>query len=773
MPHILKRIVVFIIILGSSLQLIFSQSNVHQWLSEANTYEELGQIDKAEEIYKKVLFTDSANAFAAYRCAILYLNANHHKAAIPLLHKVIRHAKTEEFPDAIYQLGLAYMSSGNYTKAHYWFDKAVEAAETNANSQHHIDKIIQQRNSAKFALEHQNDTVKSTIYHLPKPINSVDSEFNPVNYPGNKLVFSTFKTFFTDSFASIFDQTYLAEIQIAQAKTSGWNEPVNFDPRINHPKWFTANITFNRHFDVAIFSRCEDDFGKVGRCILYKSERKNGKWTKPDRLPDYLNRNGFTSTHPYLLDLDSLTILYFASDMPGSFGGMDIWYSILTDGKWQKPTNLGDRINTVGNELTPALRTDKPLLYFSSDWHQGFGGYDIFVAEGGLASWSPPKNMGLPINSQSNDLYYSPIKNSEDAYLSSNRIGSFTRPNADFCCSDIYLVSNELEVPNKLDSVPPNIEIVMDSIPVKIKKLLPISLYFDNDIPDPKSTADSTTTNYQELLEAYIDKRNIYKAEYSKGLEEELGQAAMDSIEMFFNKGIESGFEKLNILTKLLKAELESGKSVTLVVEGYASPLNTEEYNYHLSNRRINSLINFLYATENGYFISFLDGTDSLNRKMLILKNPMGDKTASAYVSSNPNDKRNSVYSKAAALERRIRITMYRNDQEIFTEELIKNLEIKTQFTQHQNIREGDLLKGVFSISNKNNVEVKISKIFADSTSIQFQPQAIVLKPKEEKKIYFLINEKESGNYQIKVKAKIQSLDHELLPIHFSIREAN
>ncbi len=772
MPNILRRIIIIIILLiGSSLHKTFSQSNLHLLLSEASTNEELGNTEEAIAIYQKILMIDSTNSRAAYNCALLFLNANHYNSAIPLLHSTIRHSKLTQFPLAVYNLGLAYQNIGNYSNAYYWFDRAMQLTDTIMELKQLQVKITQQLNSARFALDHLNDSIKSSIYQLPKPINSVDSEFNPVNYPGNKLVFSTFKTFFADSFASIFDQTYLAEIQIAQAQTNGWNTPVNFDARINHHKWFTANITFNRHYDKAIFTRCEDDYGKVGRCIIYMSERKNGKWSKPERLPEFINPDGYSSTHPFLLDLDSISILFFASDMPGGFGGMDLWYSILSNEKWQKPTNLGDRINTQGNELTPALRTDKPLLYFSSDWHQGFGGFDIFVSEGGLASWTTPKNMGLPVNSQSNDLYYSPIKNSEDAYLSSNRIGSFTRPNADYCCSDIYLVTNELQVPTETDSIPQKIEIAIDSIPVKIKKLLPISLYFDNDIPDPKSIADTTNTNYKDLLAEYMNELNTYKREYSKGLEGEQRQAAMDSIEMFFDSGIQSGFEKLELLTNLLKSELENGKSVSLVVEGYASPLNSEEYNYHLSNRRINSLINFLYSTDNGYFKPFLDGTDSLNRKMTVLKNPMGDKTAAAYVSSNPNDKRNSVYSKAAALERRIRITLYRNDQDAFSEELLKNIAVSSQFTQNQIIRKNEPIKGIITLSNNNKVEVKISAISANSSSIQFQPRSFVIKPNEAVKVYFLINEKEIGNHQVKVNIKTQTNEFEIMTIHFSVME--
>ena len=84
---------------------------------------------------------------------------------------------------------------------------------------------------------------------------------------------------------------------------------------------------------------------------------------------------------------------------------MDIWYSIARDGKFEHPINAGPIINTEGNEITPFYDKKRAILYFSSDEHIGIGGYDIFYAEGAMSQWSSPSNMGVPINSEDNDIY--------------------------------------------------------------------------------------------------------------------------------------------------------------------------------------------------------------------------------------------------------------------------------------------------------------------------------------------------------------------------------
>ncbi|MEZ4909557.1 MAG: tetratricopeptide repeat protein [Saprospiraceae bacterium] len=124
------------------------------------------------------------------------------------------------------------------------------------------------------------------------------------------------------------------------------------------------------------------------------------------------------STHSMHLAYDG-NALYFASNRQGGFGGYDIYVSYLSEGKWSLPENLGAEINSSGNEITPYL--EKGTLYFASDFYYGLGGYDIFKSNVISGVWSIPENMGNGINSMGDD-YYPCLKN-DAVYFTSNRLG--------------------------------------------------------------------------------------------------------------------------------------------------------------------------------------------------------------------------------------------------------------------------------------------------------------------------------------------------------------
>lgn len=113
-------------------------------------------------------------------------------------------------------------------------------------------------------------------------------------------------------------------------------------------------------------------------------------------------------------------ILIFASDMPGGFGGTDLYYSERTIAGWTTPVNMGEMINTKGNEMFPFISADAQL-YFSSNWHPGLGGYDIFMSSRNAGAWTKPQNLGAPVNSSRDDLSFI-IKNGV-GYFASNRPG--------------------------------------------------------------------------------------------------------------------------------------------------------------------------------------------------------------------------------------------------------------------------------------------------------------------------------------------------------------
>lgn len=130
------------------------------------------------------------------------------------------------------------------------------------------------------------------------------------------------------------------------------------------------------------------------------------------------NKIGTSITDPYL-SADGTTI-YFSSDMEGGYGGWDLYYSQLENGEWTKPINLGEEINTPGNEITPNIDHNNHL-YFASDYHPGLGGYDIFKAQWVFGGWMNTNNMGLGINSSNDDYYPFVDNNTDEIYFTSLR----------------------------------------------------------------------------------------------------------------------------------------------------------------------------------------------------------------------------------------------------------------------------------------------------------------------------------------------------------------
>lgn len=153
---------------------------------------------------------------------------------------------------------------------------------------------------------------------------------------------------------------------------------------------------------------------------IWEAVWARGEWQQPRKLP--FVKPGFDFYHP-AISSDGKT-LYFCSNLPGGYGGSDI-YAVLTSrfGATEKPQNLGNRINTAGNELFPVMNGDS--LYFSSDGHPGLGGLDIYYATQTLDhSWNVPTNTGYPVNSDADDFGLVFRKYQQDGFFSSNRQGS-------------------------------------------------------------------------------------------------------------------------------------------------------------------------------------------------------------------------------------------------------------------------------------------------------------------------------------------------------------
>ena len=719
--------------------------------AQANELMINGSYYQAAQLYQSLLTLDSNQIDIAYKYALCNHYLLNYQKAQQAFKRVKKMDSLNEYPAASFYLGLSEKNLGNYSDA----ITELEYYINNASEPKIITRAKNEIASCEFALLHLNDSTNIIIEHLDAPINTEYSEFNPVPLNSSELVFSRYQNVFKDTFESIFNQSYISDIMISKISERGASTPSIYSKHLQSNHDFTANICFNHNFRKSYFTICEDLDGSVGNCAIYYSEFKNGKWKKAKRLNNKVNYPGYSSTQPFLTKGKGFDILYFASNRPGGFGAMDLWYVIIKDGKFQEVTNLGSIINTKGSEITPNYDAKNQILYFSSDWHQGFGGFDIFSSKGGLNSWTIPKNLGLPINSASNDSYYFSHSESNEAWLSSNRIGSFYHGDAENCCNDIYYVNLEpIEkelVYNTSDTITKR-----DSTEQKIQKLLPLTLYFHNDIPDPHSTSPTTNKNYKDLLTDYFKLEDKYKKEYSKGLNGEKEQQAIDDVERFFENYVAHGFDDLEKLVLLLKQELEQGKDIRLKIKGYASPLNTSDYNLNLSKRRIASLVNYLKEYDQGYFLPYFEDKAENGGSINIFEDPLGDSQAADYVSDNPNDKRNSVYSIAAIMERKIQIILYSSSNTI--SEDISNKEfpiliLKTQKLNPNGIKQGKRAVFRLNFTNIGKSELVIKSISSSEAFASTQLKKNTFQPDEKGIIYLLIQTEDlnKGEYSFEL----------------------
>lgn len=210
-------------------------------------------------------------------------------------------------------------------------------------------------------------------------------------------------------------------------------------------KFHEGQVTFDKSGNTMYFTRNNYKSGKRGfnkkkwtTLKIYGADWDGDSWSNVWELP--FNEDEYSHCHP-TLSIDG-SRMYISSDRPGGYGGQDLYVSTFQGGEWSEPVNLGEAINTPGNELFPFVHEDG-TLYFASNGHAGLGGLDIFssapmVSEEGSTTWSAPANLGKPFNSLKDDFGFITDITKRSGYLSSNRDGGLGE-------DDIYRFSGTLQ----------------------------------------------------------------------------------------------------------------------------------------------------------------------------------------------------------------------------------------------------------------------------------------------------------------------------------------
>jgi tetratricopeptide (TPR) repeat protein len=614
-----------------------------------------GDYPEAADAYLQLYHDDTTNLFVAFRLAECYRHDSRYSDAAKLYHQVITLPEAvSEYPESWFYLAMMRKQTGDVEG----FCEYITQYISQGNDPQRLQRARYEQKICTDTTLLQTDSLPVLIQHLGKNVNTPYSEFGAFQPNDSVLVFSALRPAVTSEFQSFALLDYRTAVYASDIGPGGYRQAKEMHRIINRKNTHNANISYDKAGDRIFFSRCAGlDQGLI-RCRIMTSTYRKGRWRRPKALPDHINMPDYTNTQPQYIRIGEMGVLYFVSDRPGGFGGMDVWYALEHDGEFNKPINCGSIINTPGNEVTPFYDTTRGVLFFSSDYHHGFGGYDIFGAEGGLSAWNNTANLGIPFNSPANDYYFTVNPNDSNGYFTSNRPGSM-HLRGETCCNDIYYYSwMPPEPTTPPDPATPLVE-NPDSVSELAGRLLPLLLFFHNDEPDQATMRTTSTKDYRQTLDEYIALRPLYRNEYARGLSRDAADQAVEDIDDFFESYVLGGYEKLGQLTSYLLADLNAGRSVQLLISGYCSPLSTTEYNINLARRRIHSLVKYLEEYRGGVLSPFINEKDPDKVRLLIFEDPVGKEKASPFVSDNPHDLRNSVYSRAAAFERRIEISIY------------------------------------------------------------------------------------------------------------------
>jgi tetratricopeptide (TPR) repeat protein len=629
-----------------------------QWESYGDKSVEDGDHYGASLYYKKSLVIDEENPalWLKYGYALKAYN-DYEKAEEAFQAAWDKHLLPEQ-QIAQYWLAEMQMSNGRYRKAYVNFDEFY-GSYINPSS-FYVRKANQRAQACRWAMSNRSDSSDFEVKNIESGISTEHSEFSPYLMEDGSLLFTSLRFEGKSAGRELKKEEDDQRIWLYKAmwKDSGWTETLTMDTALNPNGLHFGNACPSPNSRRMYYSLCDDEFN----CMIWKAELdERGNWYKVEPLNEMVNETGSSNSQPHAAMVKGREILFFTSDRLRGRGGMDIWYSAYNQTRkaFSRPKNMGKNVNTPGDEISPFWLSDSSHLYFSSDWHFGYGGFDIFMTKGVLNSLYQPVNMGLGINSPANDFYFKRFPKQEKAFLASNREGGISLK-GQTCCNDIYLAKYIPPEPVKevVKEEPKEVlitEEVLEEELEEVQDLLPLSLYFHNDQPNPHSWSTSTDLSYKEAFGDYLNLLDDYLSANRHIAKRHQADSLVSETQKFFEEQVKGGLEQLDHVMEMLKHQLSNGHHIELTIKGFASPLAKSEYNHNLTERRIASLINYIERYDKGWFLDYIK-LEGEGGKLVLKEEPFGETQAGGHISDDHTDHRRSIYGLQAARERRIEI---------------------------------------------------------------------------------------------------------------------
>jgi tetratricopeptide (TPR) repeat protein len=359
---------------------------------------------------------NSNNAELNYKIGVSYLFGLEPLKSVDFFRKSYE-LNPDVTEDILLLTGKAYQVRGDYGKAidyyNMYSDKYHDAVSFNSQ----VNNLINQCNRA---IEMLDEEKQAEINNAGLNINSQYDDYSPVLANEDKLLyFTTRRAIDTKRIRQDADMKWDENIYIATREGDGWN------PAGPAGDELTTILNEGVLSVVANGQLMYLYAGYEGNGDILVSEFLNGAWSKPAQIDLKINSKDRETSISVTEDGNEI---FFTSDMRKTIGKRDIFYiKRISKNKWTKPFNLGEPVNTEQNEESVYVSAGGDTIWFSSDRPGGIGGFDIYMSvKDDIGLWSEPDNLGVPANSQSNDLFYRPgVLNKNESWLASDRPGGY------------------------------------------------------------------------------------------------------------------------------------------------------------------------------------------------------------------------------------------------------------------------------------------------------------------------------------------------------------
>lgn len=377
-------------------------------------------LTQARDYYEQAAQLDPENVRANYMTGSLYLQTTNKDKATKYLLRTYQIDPSYKF-NLLYMIAQGYQFGYDFDTATDYYNQYKRKLEENTGykgadktSMNEVERRIYECENGK---KYKQNPANYSIVNVGTEINSESWDYAPVvNADETVMVFTTRRQDGNLNENVFDDNFYYEDIFISKKSNGKWGQAQNIGSVIN-TKYHDSNLGFSPD-GKTLYLYSDEGNGD----IYYSNLLAEDTWSTPVEIGDNINSEGYNEKS--VSQSADGNVLFFVSNRPGGYGGFDIYYSIKNKkGEWGVSKNIGDEINTQFDDDGPFIQADGKTLYFSSRGHDGMGGYDIYKTtyDSLKESWSAPENLGYPLNSPDDDIYFVMTEDGETGYYASVR----------------------------------------------------------------------------------------------------------------------------------------------------------------------------------------------------------------------------------------------------------------------------------------------------------------------------------------------------------------